>query len=234
MLRDADARLVAVARDATALEPLVKKHGAHRVGIIIGDVTDPQTLQKAVSLAVAAFGRVDAVVANAGVLDPVGPVGSANVGQWRQLYEVNFFSVVELVVRALPELRKTGGRVVAVLSGASTNLYDGWAAYGSSKAALNHFMQSVAEEEKPSGVGAIAIAPGVVDTLMQHDIRNTFGANMKPHALQKFLDLHKSGKLLAPLVPAHVLAQLALTGWGPDLNGKYLRHDDDRLCQYQQ
>lgn len=217
-------------RNLSTLEPLIKKFGPGRIGVCLGDVTKAETSQNAVKLAVSSFGQLDAVIANAGVLDPVGPISDAVVGNWKNLYDVNFFSVVDLVVAALPELRRAGsGRVIAVLSGASTKSYDGWAAYGSSKAALNHFIQSVAEEEAEHGVNAISVAPGVVNTSMQEDIREKFGSNMKPEALQRFLDFHKNGDLLEPEVPAKVYVELALNGWSSKINGGYWRYNDEVL-----
>lgn len=186
------------------------------------------------STAISKFGKLDAVIANAGILDPVGPIKDAKIEEWKRLYDINVFSVVDLVTKAIPELRKSGGgRIIAVLSGASTTSYDGWSAYGSSKAALNHVFQSIAEEEKEFGIRSISVAPGVVDTSMQSDIRNVFSKNMKAEAAQRFTDLHKDGKLLPPQVPGHVYARLALDGWSDELNGKYLRYNDEKLSSYQ-
>ena len=60
-------------------------------------------------------------------------------------------------------------------SGASVKPYNGWSAYGCSKAALNHFAMDIASEEPSDKVRAVCIAPGVVDTQMQKDIRETLG-----------------------------------------------------------
>jgi NAD(P)-dependent dehydrogenase (short-subunit alcohol dehydrogenase family) len=56
-------------------------------------------------------------------LDPVQKISDANVDEWRALFEVNFLSTVELVARAIPELRKVHGRVVFVSSGAAVKGY---------------------------------------------------------------------------------------------------------------
>lgn len=169
------------------------------------------------------------MIANAGVLDPVSPVVDAKTDLWANLYAVNLFAVVELIKQLIPELRKTGGKILTVLSAASVMTFDGWAAYGSSKAALNHLVMSVAEEEKGK-VSAISIAPGIVDTGMQVDIREKFGANMKPEAIKQFNDLHSEGQLLPALVPAAVYGRLALNGWSDEVNGKYFDYDDEKLA----
>lgn len=220
---------MAVARSRLALDELKAKYG-ERVAIVVGDVADASVAAEAVSTAVQTFGGIDSVVANAGVLDPVNPVAKANVEKWKMLFDINFFSVVELVKQALPHLKKTHGKVVAVSSGASTKPYYGWGAYGASKAALNHFVQLLAAEN--SDISAISVAPGVVATEMQKDIREKFGGNMTPESLQRFVDLHEKGELLPPEVPAHVYVNLALRGWPELLNGQYHRVGASSMEEY--
>lgn len=220
---------MAVARSEKPLQDLKERFG-DRVQVLVGDIAESWVAPKAVEIAVEKYGQLDSVVANAGVLDPVDAVAKADVAKWKTLFDINFFSVVELVQAALPELRKTKGKVLAVLSGASTTAYYGWGAYGASKAALNHFISTVAEENPD--VQAISIAPGVVATEMQKDIREVFGKNMTPQSLQKFLDLHKNDQLVAPEEPATVFANLATKEWSEGLNGKYLRYSDSSLSAY--
>lgn len=220
---------MAIARSKEPLESLAKEF-PHQVVIVVGDVAEPETCSRAVEAAVSTFGSVDSVVANAGVLDPVDPIAKADVSKWKRLFDVNFFSVVGLVAAALPHLEKSHGRVVAVSSGASDKAYNAWGAYGSSKAALNHLVMLVAQENP--NVLAISVAPGVVATEMQKDIREKFGANMTPESLQRFIDLHSNDQLLPPDVPASVYANLAVRGWDKHMNGKYFRVGDAALAAY--
>lgn len=222
--------LVAIARTKLALDELVAKYG-NQVSIVVGDVSDPSVSAKAVEVALAKYGGVDSVVANAGVLDPVDAVAKANVDKWRTLFDINFFSVVDLIKQALPQLKKSHGRFVAVSSGASTKPYYGWGAYGASKAAINHLVELVASENPE--VLAISVAPGVVATSMQEDIREKFGANMTPESHQRFTDLHREGKLLPPEVPATVYVNLAVRGWLKELNGHYYRVGEEALGDYE-
>lgn len=198
--------------------------------ILVADVAEPETAEKAVELALKNFGSIDSVIANAGILDPVDSIENSDVSKWRKLFDINFFSVVLLVQAALPHLKKTHGKVVAVLSGASTSPYYGWAAYGASKAALNHFISTLVEENLD--ISAISVAPGVVATNMQKDIREKFGKNMSEKSLQKFLELHKSGQLLPPEIPAAVYTNLAVKGWVKELNGRYYRVHDEVMKKY--
>ncbi|EGW35033.1 uncharacterized protein SPAPADRAFT_58166 [Spathaspora passalidarum NRRL Y-27907] len=229
LLKNPENKVIAVARTKEALESLQKQYG-DRIEIVAGDITESSTSVEAVKLAESKFGQLDAVIANAGVLDPVGPIEKHNINEWKRLFDINFFSVVELIQQSLPALRKTHGKFIAVSSGASLKPYSGWYAYGSSKASLNHLIASLASEE--SEIQAISIAPGVVDTEMQQDIREKFGKDMSTEGLQRFIDLHQNKQLSPPEVPAAVYANLALRGWSNDINGKYLRFDDDVLKSY--
>lgn len=216
--------VVAVARSEKDLKALESRFGG-RVKAIVGDVADPEVSKSAVAAALA-FGSVDAVIANAGVLEPVAPLKDASTDDWQRAFGINVFAVVELIVQTLPHLRKSKGNVVAVLLGASTTAYVGWGAYGASKAALNHVILTLDKEEKD--VNAILVAPGVVDTDMQLNIRAVHGANMGV-SLEKFVNLHKNNELLDAAVPAAVYSRLAVSGWPKDLNGSYLRFNDERL-----
>ncbi|KAK6463248.1 glucose/ribitol dehydrogenase [Scheffersomyces coipomensis] len=223
-------KLIAVARSGDNLKDIEQKFGSDRVGIVVGDVTDPETTKAAVKLAISKFGQINSVIANAGVLDPVGPIEKTDLSKWKTLYDVNFFAVVDIIQQSLAELKKTNGNIIAVSSGAALKPYNAWYAYGSSKAALNHLIASVAEEE--TEVKALSIAPGVVDTAMQQDIREKFGKDMEEKALSRFTDLHKNNELLKPETPATVYVNLALRGWSDEVNGKYLRFDDKSLISY--
>lgn len=231
LLKDPNTKVVVVARTEAPLEALANKYGSDRVDFVVGDITDSSTSEKAVELAISKFGQLNSIIANAGVLEPVGPIESTSVDDWKRLYDINLFAVVELIKHSLPHLKKTNGKVIGVSSIAAFTAFNGWYAYGSSKAALNHLMYSLASEEKE--IQAIAVAPGVVDTEMQNDIREKFGKNMKEEALQQFVDLHKNEKLVSPEEPGTVYANLALKGWSEDLNGKYLDFDDALLKDYQ-
>jgi len=229
-LQTPEAKVVAIARSQDALQSLKDQYGQDSFDFVAGDVTDATTIQKAIDIAVTQFGQIDSIIANAGVLDPVGTINTTSIEDWKKLYDVNLFSIVQLIQLSLPELKRTKGNVVAVSSGAATKAYSGWYAYGSSKAALNHLIFSLAEEEP--AIQAISIAPGVVDTEMQQDIREKFGSNMSKEGLQRFIDLHEKKQLLSPEEPGRVFANLSLKGWPADLNGQFLRYNDPKLESY--
>lgn len=234
--RDAGCVIYGVARTEASLQGLQKEYGADRFLYRACDITDRSQVQALVEEIRSKHGRLDSVIANAGILEPVKAVAQSStehdMERWKRLFDVNFFSVVTLVTLCLPLLKTSPlvGNIVFVGSGASVKPYNGWSAYGCSKAALNHLAMDIASEEPSDQVRSICVAPGVVDTQMQRDIRETLGPQgMSPEGLERFTRLYKTSSLLDPVVPAAVLAQLALEGIPDALNGQYLRYNDDRL-----
>lgn len=161
LLRDASSpRLFLVARTAAPLESLQSKYGAERVRFLAGDIGTAGFPTQVVNQCLSEFGKLDAVCANHGTLGSVSKIAEADIEGWRKTFEINTFSVVELVKAAIPELRKSKGRVVVVSSGAATFPYLAWGAYGGSKTVVNHLCLTLGAEEKD--ITAVAIRPGVV------------------------------------------------------------------------
>lgn len=75
--------------------------------------------------------------------------------------------------------------------------------------------------EEPD-ITCISIRPGVVDTQMQKELRDTYASGMHEKDSAKFFTLHREGELLKPEQPGNVIAKLALDG-PKELNGKFLR-----------
>jgi len=193
---------------------------------IAGDVSRAADCEKLVATAVSEFGRVDAVVNNAGILEPLARLADADPDAWRQNWAVNVLGPLLVTQAALPYLRAVHGRVINVSSGAAVKAYAGWGAYCVAKGALNQFNQVLAMEE--ARLTAIAFRPGVVDTAMQSAIRETGADAMTDELHAQFMRLHAGGELLPPETPGRALAVLALyadSAW----SGEFLQWDDERV-----
>lgn len=128
------------------------------------DVTDAAALGKAVEEAVGKFGRLDVVVANAGIF-PVRPFEETTAEHWREVMAVNVDGVANTVRAALPAMREAGyGRVVVVSSGTVWFGAPELVPYVTSKAALVGFVRSFAAEVAGDGVTVNAITPGLIAT----------------------------------------------------------------------
>ncbi|HEX6304157.1 MAG TPA: SDR family NAD(P)-dependent oxidoreductase, partial [Anaerolineales bacterium] len=111
-------------------------------------------------------------------------------------------------------------------SGAAVKVVEGWSAYCSAKAALNHFNRILASEE--DAITAIAFRPGAIDTEMQATIREEGGEGMPENAHARYLRLHEQGKLLPPEVPGKTMAVLAL--FAPHAwSGEFIAWDEERV-----
>lgn len=106
-------------------------------------------------------------------------------------------------------------------SGAASNAYSSWGAYGATKAAVNHLAMTLKNEEPE--LTSVSIRPGVVDTTMQDDIRSKYATNMDEKDQEKFMTAKRDGKLLPPEKPAHVIAELAVRATD-ELSGQFLRY----------
>ncbi|KZF21249.1 short-chain dehydrogenase [Xylona heveae TC161] len=222
--------VVVLARSKAPLEALQKQY-PEQVQVVAGDLAGDFSLaDKAVQVALDTWGRVDALIVNHGVLDPVRRIADADIDAWRRAYDVNVFGAVAFAKAALPALRESQGRIVFTSSGAANSGYVGWGAYGSSKAAINHLAKTLANEE-PS-VTSVALRPGVVDTEMQTDIRGVHTQYMDAKEAEKFSKLKNEGGLLKPEQPGTVIANLALKA-PKELSGQFVNWSDEELKEFQ-
>jgi NAD(P)-dependent dehydrogenase (short-subunit alcohol dehydrogenase family) len=191
------------------------------------DVADPRAAAAAVGLARRRFGRLDGLILNAGVLEPIARLAEASPRAWRRNLEVNLLAPFVWTRAALPLLRASRGRVVTVSSGAALKAVEGWSAYCAAKAGATHLMRVLAAEEPR--VTALALRPGVVDTAMQGRIRTRGGRGMTAERLAYFQGLKAQGRLRPPDEPGRVLAWLALAA-PREWSGAFLDIDEPRVA----
>jgi NAD(P)-dependent dehydrogenase (short-subunit alcohol dehydrogenase family) len=198
-----------------------------RAMAIQADVTEPEACQRIVDKSLDRWGRLDALVNNAGILGPLAYTVDSDPAAWRQTVDVNVMGPYCLARASLPWLRKKAGRIVNVSSGASTTALAAAGAYCVSKAALNHFTNILAAEEPE--VISIAVRPGVVDTPMQTKLRETAPAVMPKDLADYYQELKMGGNLEPPEVPGRSIAWLALHA-PPDWSGRFLNYDDPDIA----
>jgi 3-oxoacyl-[acyl-carrier protein] reductase len=130
------------------------------------DVTDSGQVERLVRETLDRFGRIDAVVNNAG-LAPVRSIVEMTPDEWRAVIETNLGAAFYLTRAAWPALvRQGGGVVVNVSSAAARDPFPGFAAYGAAKAGLNLLGLSAAREGEKAGIRVHTIAPSAVETAM--------------------------------------------------------------------
>lgn len=229
LLPQMGARVVLNARsgdELVAVAGRIRAEGAS-AEVVVGDVSAPEICEKLVQTALDRYGRIDALVNNAGILEPVARMADADEAAWTRTFAVNVIGPVLLTRAALPSLRSRKGRVINVSSGAAVRPKAAWAAYGASKAALNQVTAALALEEPD--VTALAVAPGIIDTEMQALIRSEGKGHMTEADYARFVGHHERGELRPPEVPGRALAVLAL--YAPhEWSGAFISWDEDRVA----
>lgn len=156
-------KVAATARQAESLADLVVAHG-DRVLPLPLDVTDRGAVFAAVQRAHAHFGRIDVVVNNAGY-GLFGMVEEIQDVEIRAQFETNVFGALWVTQAALPFLRAQGsGHVIMLSSVLGIAAFPTTGAYTASKAALEGFSESLAQEVAPFGVKVTIVEPSGFDT----------------------------------------------------------------------
>ena len=130
---------------------------------ITADVSDPDDVARAVAEVGARFGRLDALVNNAGVAE-FGPVAEADFAMWRRVMATNLDGVFLMSQAAIPLLARQGGAIVNIASISGLRASTLRVAYGTSKAAVIQLTLQQAVELGELGIRANAVAPGPVRT----------------------------------------------------------------------
>ncbi len=166
--------VVAAPFDTDALEATVAEieEAGGRAVAVAGDVSDPETAQRAVAETMRSFGRVDYLLSNAGIFYTE-DIFEAPIEHLDHLLAVNVRGNYLMSVEAGRAMAQAGkGSIVCSASTASLLGEERMAAYNASKAALAGLARSLAVDLAPYGIRVNTVAPGWVDTPQNWDIRD--------------------------------------------------------------
>ncbi|MFN2427654.1 MAG: SDR family NAD(P)-dependent oxidoreductase [Candidatus Binatia bacterium] len=137
---------------------------------VFADVTCAKDVERMTAAAVAEMGRLDILVANAGII-AAAPVVAMDEELWDRIFAVNVRGVFLSARAAIPHLVARGsGRIVNIASVAGKTGRAGLSAYCASKAAVISLTQSLAEELGPAGISVNALCPGFIRTAMWTEV----------------------------------------------------------------
>jgi NAD(P)-dependent dehydrogenase (short-subunit alcohol dehydrogenase family) len=178
---------------------------SERLRVLALDVTDPESIRKAVEAA----GPIDVLVNNAGV-GAASPAELVPLTTVREIFETNTFGTIAVTQAVVPQFRqRKAGVVVNVTSSVTLRPLPLIAAYRASKAAVNAFTESMALELEPFGVRVRLVLPGrAPDTRFGENAR----ANMQGFDHEAYADLAKSviahlGDTSSPITRAQDVAE---------------------------
>ena len=149
-------------RRVEPLQTIAAKTGGHAFQ---ADLCEVQPSIDIVQQVVNRFGRLDALVLNAGIVEPAA-IAEMTLDSWQRQIMVNLTSPFLTAQAALPHLMRHKGAIVGIASAAARHTGAGLSAYGVSKAGMVRLIQSVAFEAAAAGVRANAVSPGWVRTEM--------------------------------------------------------------------
>lgn len=161
------ANLFLGARRTDRLSVLAEELG-ERAGWCALDVTDPASFDAFIDAAEECFGRIDALVNNAGVM-PLSPLASLKRDEWKRMIDVNIHGVLNGIASALPRfMAQRDGHVINVASIAAHLVVPTAAVYCGTKHAVKAITEGLRLEHDE--IRATLISPGVVATELGHDI----------------------------------------------------------------
>lgn len=162
------AKVAALSRTRAELEETVREiEAAGGEGMVVtADTSDAARMEAAVREVSERWGRLDIVVANAGVNGVWAPLEELEPEEWEKTISINLTGTFLTVKYAVPLLKKRGGSIVVVASINGTRVFSntGATAYASSKAAQVAFTKMIALELAPHKVRANVICPGAIST----------------------------------------------------------------------
>lgn len=216
-LAAAGATVVLTARDGKLTDQVARSIGGSASAQAC-DVSDYAAFEALVTHTTSRYGRLDALINNAGVIEPIASIADSDPAAWARNVHINLTGAYHAIRAVLPQMLAAGqGTIVNVSSGAAIRPLEGWSAYCSAKAGLHMLTRAVALETAGKGVRVFGFQPGTTDTDMQVLIRAS-GVNAVSQIPR--------GNLTPVAHPAKAIVYLC-TAAADDLNGQEFSLRDD-------
>lgn len=166
------ATVVFGARRVERIEALAREleSSGRKAMAIQTDVTQSAQVQRLVDAAVAAYGRIDVMINNAGLM-PHSPLERLKIADWDRMIDVNIKGVLYGIAAALPHMKQQkSGHFINVSSVAGHKVRPGGAVYAATKHAVLALSEGLRQEVKPYNIRTTVISPGAVATELPDSI----------------------------------------------------------------
>ena len=171
------ANVALVARNRDAIADLAGEIGEKAIAIPC-DVSRFWEVEAAVNACLKAFGSLDILIGNAGVIEPISHLSTSDPEAWGHAIDINLKGVYNGMRAAMPEMQEAGGgTIITISSGAAHNALEGWSHYCTSKAGAAMLTMCAHKEGAEHGLRVMGLSPGTVATDMQHQIK---GSGLNP------------------------------------------------------
>lgn len=216
------ARLVVTDVDEAGLSQLVEKLAGSEVEAVVGDVSVVEDARRMIGMAVESFGRIDVLVANAGVI-PLNNIVDATPEDWDHVMAVDgrgMFLTCKFAVEEMLDQAEPGGSIVCLSSISGLAGQAEQSTYGPAKFVASGITKHLAVEWAARGIRVNAVAPGTIATEAVADLPEEYKAPMK--------EAHPIGRLGEPSEVANAILFLAsdeasfVTGAILPVDGGYL------------
>ena len=185
------------------------------------DVSDYAAFAKLVTTTTEKFGKIDVLVNNAGIIDPIARLDESDPAAWARNIQINLIGAYNTVRAVIAGMIAHGsGTIINISSGAAIRPLEGWSAYCTGKAGMHMMTRAIALETAEKGIRVFGFQPGTTDTDMQGLIR---ASGINP------VSQIPRANLTPVAEPARGIVYLC-TAAADDLNGKEfsLRDEDFR------
>lgn len=169
----AGANVGLLARSAQSVKALASELGDGAFGMGC-DVSDYTQVEASVRTCVDRFGGLDVLINNAGIIEPISHIATADPVGWGHAIDINLKGVFYGIRAVLPIMTEAGnGTILTVSSGAAHFPIEAWSHYCASKAGAAMLTACVDAETRAKGIRAMGLSPGTVATQMQREIKSS-------------------------------------------------------------
>ncbi|MEL6511261.1 MAG: SDR family oxidoreductase [Pseudomonadota bacterium] len=167
----AGANVALLARSEEAIADLAGEIGSQALAIPC-DVSRYWEMQAAVDATIKTFGGLDVLINNAGMIEPISHLSTADPDTWSHVIDINLKGVFNGMRAAMPVMEAAGGgTILTISSGAAHGPVEAWSHYCASKAGAAMLTRCADKEAADKGLRVMGLSPGTVATQMQREIK---------------------------------------------------------------
>ena len=167
----AGAKVGLLARSEGAISEIAARIGENATAVPC-DVSDYASLEGAIRAVEARFGATDILINNAGAVEPISHLATADPDAWGKVIDINLKGVFYGMRAVMPAMIERGaGTIITISSGAAHGPVEAWSHYCASKAGAAMLTRCADKEAEDAGLRIMGLSPGTVATQMQKEIK---------------------------------------------------------------